>query len=240
MRRVFIADAHLRNPEDENYRLLLCFLSELQGTTKSLFILGDLFEFWIGDRKNIYPHYHPVIDILQELSDSGTEIFYFEGNHDFHLGRAFKEDLRATIYPKPSVLRLDDKLVYICHGDQINSLDHGYRLLRLMLHNRFTRLLIPLVPAALVFPMAEFLSCRSKSRHGRRNMKWNYEVLLKNFADNRFRDGCDAVVTAHFHYPMLLTRHNQKELSLLALGDWITQFSYGELIEGKFSLRSYR
>jgi UDP-2,3-diacylglucosamine hydrolase len=240
MRRVFIADAHLQKPEDDNYRYLLRFLSELQGTTKSLFILGDLFEFWIGNSKKIYPHYYPVLHILQELSASGTEIFYFEGNHDFHLDRFFMENIQAKVYPNPTVLELDGKRAYICHGDQINSRDHGYRLLRFILHSRITKRLVPLIPAALAFRIAEHLSQRSKSKHGKRNSKWNYEELLKDFADEKFRDGCDAVISAHYHHPILFKKHNGRELSLMALGDWIYQYSYGEWIDGELSLRYYK
>lgn len=239
MRRVFIADAHLRNPADENYRLLLRFLAELKSNTKALFILGDLFEFWVGFNETVFPHYHPVLERLMELREAGTEIVFFEGNHDFHLGGFFSENLRADIHPHPAILNLDGRRVYICHGDQINSLDHGYLLLRFLLHNRTTRTLFPLLPPALVFRVAKHLSIRSKGKHGMRNSKWNYETLLNNFAEHRFRSGCDAVISAHFHYPYISTKTDGRENTILSLGDWITQFSYGELRDGRLTLNRY-
>lgn len=239
MRRVFIADAHLRNPADENYRLLLRFLSDLKGTTKALFILGDLFEFWVGFNETVFPHYQPVLERLMELRDAGTEIVFFEGNHDFHLGSFFSAKLRADIYPHPAILDLDGRKVYICHGDQINSLDRGYLLLRFLLHNRITRTLFPLLPPGLVFRIAKHLSNRSKGKHGRRNSKWNYQTLLNNFAEDRFRNGCDAVISAHFHFPYIATKKDDREKTLLSVGDWISQFSYGELRDGKLTLNRY-
>ena len=238
MKRVFIADAHLRNPSDDNYQLLLHFLSDIRGTVKTLFILGDLFEFWIGYDEKTFPHYLPVLDSLQKLAESGVEIVYFEGNHDFHLGKFFSETLRATIYTNPAILDLDGKRVYICHGDQINIQDYGYRLLRFLLHSPATKALFPLFPPALVFSIAKHLSCRSKKHHQERNKKKDYKSLLTRFAEYQFKNGCDAVVTAHFHFPHLSVAENGR--TLLSLGDWITQFNYGEFSSGKFSLHSYR
>lgn len=238
MKRVFIADAHLRNPSDDNYQLLLHFLSDIRGTVKTLYILGDLFEFWIGYGEKTFPHYLPVLDSLQKLAESGVEIVYFEGNHDFHLGKFFSETLRATIYTNPAILDLDGKRVYICHGDQINIQDYGYRLLRFLLHSHATKALFPLFPPALVFSIAKQLSCRSKKHHQERNKKKDYKSLLTRFAESQFVNGCDAVVTAHFHFPLLSIAENGE--TLLSLGDWITQFTYGEFSAGKFSLHSYR
>lgn len=238
MRRVFIADAHLRNPDDENYQLLLRFLSELRGSTSTLFILGDLFEFWIGYREKAFPHYRPILDSLRELVESGVEIVYFEGNHDFHLGTFFSKTLQATIHPNHTVINLDGKKVFMCHGDQINAHDYGYRILRFLLHNGATKRLFPLVPPALVFRIADLFSCHSKTYHQQRNSQWNYQALLEHFAESRFQNGCDAVVTAHFHLPLLSVAKDGK--TLLSLGDWITQFTYGEFTDGEFSLHAYR
>jgi len=238
MRRVFIADAHLRKPSDQNYQLLLRFFSELRGTTSTLFILGDLFEFWVGYGAKEFPHYRPVLDALYELVNSGTEIVYFEGNHDFHLNGFFSHTLGATIYPNPTIVTLDGKRVFMCHGDLINSRDYGYRLLRFLLHNQTTKALIRLFPPRLVFRIADHLSSRSKEFHGERNMKWDYKTLLDNFAADRFQEGCDAVITAHFHLPHLTATGSGK--ILLSLGDWITQFTYGEFSKGSFSLHTYR
>jgi len=239
MRRVFIADAHLRDPSDENYRLLIRFLAELKGNTRSLFILGDLFEFWVGFQENVFPHYRPVLKQLMELREAGTEIVFFEGNHDFHLGRFFTEKLRAVIHPSPAILSLDGRRIYICHGDQVNTRDRAYLLLRFLLHNRIAKTLFPLLPSPLVLRVAKNLSRQSKKKHDSRNSKGDYAKLLSDFAEARFRDGCDAVIAAHFHFPFIATKTDGCEFTLLSVGDWISQFSYGELREGKLSLNQY-
>lgn len=103
MRAIFIADAHLRHEGDENYRLLVEFLTELRGTVDTLFILGDLFEFWIGYETVPFTHYLPILKKLQELAENGTEIVYLEGNHDFHMGPFFTKTLAPGSIPaRPS------------------------------------------------------------------------------------------------------------------------------------------
>ncbi len=240
MRKVFIADAHLRKPEDFNYLTLLRFLEGLKGNTEVLFIMGDLFEFWIGYRNTPFTQYFPVLAMLQELRGSGTHLVYFEGNHDFHMGPFFEKTLKAEIYRSPRILSIDGKKVYLCHGDQIIRDDYAYKVLRFLLHNSLTKILLPLVPYRLTSFVAERMSRRSTENHGERNRKLNYEAILTNFAADRFTSGCDVVIAAHFHTPYMDRAESEKgDKILLSLGDWKTQFSYGEWSDGSIALRKF-
>jgi len=240
MRKIFIADAHLRNERDENYQTLLRFLSSLEGNIDTLFILGDLFEFWIGYPSIPFNNYQPVLAQLRKLASSGVRIVYFEGNHDFHMGPFFSETLQAEVHPGPAIISLDGRRVFLCHGDQVNSRDYGYRFLRALLHNPVSSALIPLAPVALTSSIAERMSRQSNKKHGQRQIRWDYAAILRDFAAARFREGCDVVVAGHFHLPFLEKNNNGRERVLLSLGDWISQFSYGEWLDGELSLKSYR
>jgi UDP-2,3-diacylglucosamine hydrolase len=240
MRKVFLADAHLKNPEDFNYRALMQFLSGLKGNTEALYILGDLFEFWLGYKNFHFPHYLPALQQLRELQESGVSIIYFEGNHDFHMGPFFEKTLQARVYRGPKVLSLDGKKVYFCHGDQIISSDYGYRLLRFLMHNRLLKTIFPLVPPWLPCSVAEKMGRHSKGNHEQRKRKWDYQTILKKFAAARFQSGCDVVISGHFHTPFLdISGADNLDKSLDSLGDWINQFSYSECIDGKFYLRTF-
>ncbi|KAF0219475.1 MAG: UDP-2 3-diacylglucosamine [Geobacteraceae bacterium] len=240
MRKVFIADAHLRNPGDENYRILLDFLAGLEGSTDTLFILGDLFEFWIGYRNVPFHHYIPVLDQLRRLREHGVDIVYFEGNHDFHMGPFFEETLQARVFSGPAIFSLDGKQVYLCHGDQMNRKDHTYRLLRFMLHSPLTRALTLIVPPAVASLIAVWMGGKSRKSHKERRVKWDYMKIVKDFAAARFAAGCDVVVTGHFHIPFIERSGEGPKRVLLSLGDWITHFSYGEWVDGEISLKTYR
>lgn len=237
MRTIFIADAHLRHKDDRNYRLLMDFLAGLRGTADTLYILGDLFEFWIGYRQVPFTHYLPLLDLLRELTASGVRLVYLEGNHDFHLGPFFTETLGATVHPGPVEVELGGKRVYLCHGDEVNRQDYPYRLLRFILHNRLTRAAVPLVPPAVASWIAERMARESKKQHGERRQRWDYAALLRAFAAERFREGADVVISGHFHLPLLESSGGK---TLLSLGDWLTHFTYGEWADGTFSLKGYR
>jgi len=237
MHAIFIADAHLRKPEDNNYRTMLRFLEGLPGKTDLLVIAGDFFEFWLGSSASPFPHYRKVLDTLETVTRSGIKLIFIEGNHDFHLKGYFQKAFDADVFPESTALTLDGKRIFICHGDSINQADFGYRALRFLFRNPFTQLLTRLIPSSVPALIAEKLGDHSKGKHETVAAKWDGKQLARVFAASRFSDGYDVVVTAHYHDPFLEQRG---EKTLLALGDWITQFSYGEWIDGELTLKTFQ
>lgn len=238
MRTIFIADAHLHEPSDHNYRMLMRFLHEIQGTTDTLVILGDLFDFWVGFPSQPFRQHEPLLVSLEKLVAGGCRLIYFEGNHDFHLGTSFSLRLQTEIHTGPAVLTLDGRRLYICHGDQINRKDYGYRLLRLLLHNRLTRLAIPFVPPPLAFQIKQQLQKSSQAGYEKKTARWDYTTMIRDFGESIRTGGCDGLVTGHFHLPFL-DQSTDPLFTLLSLGDWISDFSYGEMVDGTISLRTY-
>ena len=239
MRAVFLADAHLRRPEDRNYRALLTFLAGLEGKTDQLIILGDLFEFIIGYPVREFPHYRPVLDGLLSLKAAGTRIIYCEGNHDFHLGSFFTETLGAQVHPGPAIIDLAGKRTLICHGDQINRGELSSRMLRALFHGPIVKALIPIVPASFACLIADRLGRRSISGRAKKKRRVDTRaMLIRGYAAEWFGKGCAAVVTGHFHLPFLETSDDGSH-TLLSMGEWITRFSYAECLDGEFFLKSY-
>jgi UDP-2,3-diacylglucosamine hydrolase len=236
MRRIFIADAHLRHPDDHGYCMLLQFLNTIGRGANTLYIMGDLFEFWIGYRENPFNHYQPILDALKSLVAGGTRLVYFEGNHDFHLGPFFESDLKAEIHRGPAILDMEGRRVCCCHGDEINRRDYSYRLLRAIFHSEGTRLMSRIFPPAVAIAIAEHLGNASKKRHPVRRQKGDYLKLFQEYARQRFADGCDLVVSGHFHTPYEATESGK---TMVCLGDWITQFTYGEWENGTIVLKRF-
>lgn len=235
MRALFLADAHLCKPEDQNYRYLLSFLAEEGNGLNYLFLLGDIFEFWIG-KSNVYKDHQPIIDCLEQLVHEGTQLVYVEGNHDFHLGPVFSERLRCDILPDGGAFELDGKKIFVAHGDLANPNDTGYRSLRKLLRSSLIRRLIRILPSSLLMSIATRASDQSrKSSTGKRTCSPIEEILIP-YAETQIRQGHQAVLTGHYHYPL------HREINggeLVALGDWITQFSYALYENGRFELKRY-
>lgn len=232
MKDIFLADAHLLNPATGNYRRLLAFLAGQRGQIRHLVMLGDIFDFWLGYRHTVFAPFVPLLEELRRQREAGTELVFVEGNHDFHMGPFFSEFLECRILPDGGELLLDDRRVFIAHGDLINPNDKAYRMLRKVLRCRLSRTLLPLVPPDWAWALALKASRRSGRSKAPRRAFLPEENLLA-FAEQRFFEGYDTVITGHFHVPLLRKIGNN---TLIALGDWIEQDSYASFENGVFTL----
>ena len=238
MRTIFLADAHLKDQADDNYRLLLRFLKELTGNTDALYIMGDLFDFWVGFPGNPFRQYDEALEALQNLADSGCRLVCFEGNHDFHLGDIFSQRLKAEIHPAPIIREIQGKRLYLCHGDQINRADYGYRLLRLLLHNPLTGAAVRFIPLPFAAFIKEKLQHTSRAKYHAASSRWDYRAIIRAFAAETGRKGCCGLVTGHFHLAFC-EQTNNGTFTVLSLGDWMEQLTYGEMVDGELRLKSY-
>ncbi len=235
-RDIFLADAHLLHPRDLNYQRLLAFLAEQTGRVRTLYILGDLFEFWVGYRHLVFAPYVPLLNALAELRTSGADIVYVEGNHDFHLGPYFEQTLDCRVFPDGGDVEIDGKRVHLTHGDLINGDDRGYRLLRGFLRSRFLKTLIAIAPGDLTWGISRWASRQSQKGHAPKQQRRLPEAKIDAYARRRLKDGCAVVITGHFHQPF---SRQLGEGMVFGLGDWLTQYSYLVHENGTFSLKTY-
>jgi UDP-2,3-diacylglucosamine hydrolase len=240
MRSVFIADAHLQTEGDASYQALLAFLGELRGTTATLYIMGDFFEFWLGYPGEPFPHYRPVLAALQELVAGGTELVYFEGNHDFHLGSFFTETLRARVFTGAASLEMAGRPAYLCHGDQISP-ELPTRILRALFHSRLTRWLTSIIPPSAATVIADILGRKGRMRLHAKGTDPAVRERLRAFAAQCCAHGHRLVIAGHFHDHFSEPVKGYPGCDLVSLGDWATRLSYAELRDdGTIALLTYR
>lgn len=237
MRDIFIADAHLRDPQDENYRKLLEFLDKQTGHIRTLYLLGDIFQFWIGHRFSSFPPYQPLLERLKKMRANGTEIVYVEGNHDFDLASYFGDDLGCMVLPDGGEVEIDGIRVYLTHGDQVNPDDVGYHKLRRFLRSGFIRLVARVIGPGLIWRVARWGSRKSAESRVGKTMRHAPVDLLLAYARPHFENGCSIMVSGHYHQPIFeRTEHG----TLIALGDWITDYSYAVHENGEFRLETFK
>ena len=236
MRAVFLADAHLRHPDDANYRALLAFLAEQRGRTDLLGLLGDICEFVVGYPDTVFPVYQPLFDALRDLQQSGTRLVYVEGNHDFHLAPYFDRHLPCRLFPDGGIIDLDGRRVFVAHGDLANPADRGYRHLRTLLRSLPMRLLIRALPPGLTWRIAQQAGKTSRGKGAEKRRRWPTRDILLPYANAQLAAGCQAVITGHFHEPF---HEKLPGGELIALGDWISQYSFAVWENGTFRLETY-
>lgn len=233
MKAIFLADAHLRQPQDDNYQKILAFL-EQQEDLDALFLLGDIFEFWVGYQHLVFSAYVPLLEQLRRLVAGGTRLYYVEGNHDFLLGPYFSETLNCTVITEQQLIEWDGKKLLLNHGDLINP-GQGYLLLRNFWRSAPVRILTRLLHPDLLWRFALWLSDRSRDKR-LQSKSWDPSPLLQPLADSANGKNADIILCGHFHQPV---QNEYQGKQLIVVGDWIRQYSYAEMIDGRIELKSY-
>ena len=122
MTTLFISDLHLCEQRADLTATFLAFLRQQAATAEALYILGDLFEFWIGDDENS-PLQQQIAAALAELHERGTALYYIHGNRDFMIGKAFARAAHLQLLPAEYALTLNGRRTLLLHGDQLCTLD---------------------------------------------------------------------------------------------------------------------
>ena len=230
MRAIFLADAHLRQPQDENYQLLLDFL-EQQKDLDALFLLGDIFEFWFGYQHVVFSTYLPLLDKLRQLNENGTKLYFVEGNHDFNLGSYLATNLNCTIITEQLKLDWDNTTITISHGDLLNQ-NRSYQMLRSFWRSWPIKFLAKTVHPDFAWAFAMWL-CSKSSKNNPGNSHYDPTTRLQSYAET---SNSELVICGHYHYPLDI---NHQNVRVIALGDWIKQFSYAEMIDGHIELKRF-
>ncbi|RKZ42838.1 MAG: UDP-2,3-diacylglucosamine diphosphatase [Gammaproteobacteria bacterium] len=131
---LFIADLHLDSKKPFFIELCLDFLAGRARQADALYILGDLFEVWLGD-DNDEPAYKPVLAALHNLTQSGIPVFIMHGNRDFLLGSDFLKTTGCQFIEDPYVMDLYAKPTLLMHGDTLCTLDTDYQSFRRQMRN---------------------------------------------------------------------------------------------------------
>jgi len=125
MKPRFISDLHLSEKHPELTQAFFTFLNESKEACTHLFILGDLFETWIGDDDDT-PIYQEIKNALLSFTTNGPKTFFMHGNRDFLVGESFATETGITILPDPYTLEINDQKVVLSHGDFLCTDDEEY------------------------------------------------------------------------------------------------------------------
>jgi UDP-2,3-diacylglucosamine hydrolase len=126
---LFVSDLHLDPGQPEVTAQFLELLAGRARRAPALYVLGDLFEAWLGD-DDPCPEYRPVIAAFRALSDSGVALYFMHGNRDFLLGARFAAATGGSLLADPTIATCDGQRMLLTHGDALCTDDVGYQKLR--------------------------------------------------------------------------------------------------------------
>ncbi len=204
MKAWFISDIHLRNINERNSILLLRFLRFLlrDSETTHLFLLGDIFDLWVGDSKVFQNKFQELIDLLVELKHKKVEVVYFEGNHDVHLKGFWQKKLGIPVFVEAQIYQLGSLNVRLEHGDFINPNDATYLKYREFIRRPTLEKIAYLLPGKWLDDVGTFSAkiSRKKSSVRRRDNLEALREMIRLYArkvslENQF----DLIITGHMH-----------------------------------------
>jgi UDP-2,3-diacylglucosamine hydrolase len=235
---IFLSDAHLgaesKEREASRSALLHEFLDSLPGRATSLYVVGDLFDFWFEYRSTIPRRHFHTLAALERVRRAGIPVTYLGGNHDFWLGSFLTDELGILVHEGALALETQGRRLWIHHGDGLIGGDIGYKVLKKVLRNPAAIAAYRLLHPDLGIPLASWVS--GKSRHSRDRRTLDGDRLVREIARPRFVEGFDAVMVGHFHHAF---EHHEDGKDFFVLGDWIERFTYVVLEEGRLSLQRW-
>nr|WP_290127667.1 UDP-2,3-diacylglucosamine diphosphatase [Enterobacter roggenkampii] len=166
---LFIADLHLQTEEPA---ITAGFLRFLRGEAKSadaLYILGDLFEAWIGD-DDPNPLHREMAAAIHALVDSGVPCYFIHGNRDFLIGKRYARESGMTLLPEEQVLDLYGRKVLIMHGDTLCTDDTGYLAFRAKVHTPWIQKVFLALPLFIRNRIAARMRAGSKAANSSKSM----------------------------------------------------------------------
>ena len=198
-RLVILSDLHIWGPDDPLYRGLLRFVKEELRPGDAFFMVGDVFDIFIGTKDVFVSKYQALLSAIKQRADVGDiEVYYLEGNHDFSLSGLFGDSRNAKVLTSEFVYEWDGRRILFNHGDRINPHDYGYKAWRFALHNPLSKFIIASTPGKLIDSVGVKLS--SKSRTYNQEPSEETVRLFRNYACEQISKGHDFVVLGHSHY----------------------------------------
>ncbi len=224
MATLFISDLHLHPSRPAISACLRRFLDTVQGKAEGLFILGDLFEAWVGD-DHPEPAYQPVKQALKACTQAGTPVFVLHGNRDFLMGERFCAETGCTLLHDPHIIDLHGTRTLLMHGDTLCTDDTDYQALRTRLRDpqwQQQALSLPLAERLQLAEQARELSSLSVQGKDEVIMDVNQAEVRRVFEQHR----ADLLIHGHTHRPGIYDiEHRGRKLRRVVLGDWYRQGS---------------
>jgi len=241
----FASDQHFGAPTAEKSKIreqkFVSWLDEIKNDADVIFLLGDLFDFWFEYKKAVPKGFVRVLGKLAELRDSGIQIHFFVGNHDLWMDDYFEKELNIPVYREPKEFTFNNKTFLIGHGDGLGPGDKGYKLMKKVFTNPFSKWLFRWLHPDIGIRLAQYLSVKNKLISGEEDVKFLGEEneWLVIYCKNKLTEKhYDYFVFGHRHLPLeIALTDNSKYINT---GDWVHYFTYGIFEASEFYLKVYK
>jgi len=232
----FVSDVHLSAERSDVSARFLRFLDCVEAEAARLFLLGDIFDLWVGPKQTRLPYVVPVIERLRSLTAQGVKVVYVAGNRDFNFDARVNGGPPPRHLPEELSVDASGLRLYLTHGDLLCTGDRAYRRAR----RTFRSVPIRLALNHLPLPFSTFLSrgyrrlsARVVARKPRREKAVDFGRVRSHLLT-----GHDAVICGHVHRAARYRVHlpGGRTGEFITLGDWFRHGTYARVENGVLSL----
>lgn len=223
---LFISDMHLEEDRPVLTRAFLHFLKTEAPQAKALYLLGDIFNLWVGDDAMTDFH-REVARAIKQVADRGTQVFIMHGNRDFALGKDFCKQAGCTLLNDPSVITPFGKPLLLMHGDLLCTQDVGYQRMRRLLRNPVINFILHRLPLKIRQKMAD--KAREVSQSAATKKANNIvDVTQQEVVRIMEKHQTTCLIHGHTHRPAVHTleveiKGKKLPAKRYVLGDWSDQ-----------------
>ena len=222
----FISDTHFGFNEYELEKPLIQKFEDLCSLIckdkSSLYILGDLFDYWFEYKSVVQKYAYRILTCLEKMSENGVKITYIIGNHDFAHKDLFERQLKINLSENPVTQFINGKKFLLAHGDGLIGNDTGYKILKSIVRNKRLQSLYSKLHPNIGIGLARYFS--KKSRHHTSEKYQGENDYLYQFAEKKIEEGYDYVVMGHSHKFRFELINNGYYINL---GSWLIKPAFG-------------
>ncbi len=239
----FASDFHLGIPDinasHERERKIIRWIESIEQEAEALYILGDLFDFWFEYKRAVPKGFTRILGKLASLTDAGLPVYFFTGNHDAWMRDYFETELGIPVYHTAQSVEHHGKKFYLAHGDGLGPGDKGYKRLKKVFRNSFSKWLFARIHPNLGIRIAQSWSNSSREAQSApvfeaKEKEWLYHYANQKNTTHRH----DFFIFGHRHLPLDIELDDGKS-RYINLGDWMRHFTYAEFDGTVLALKTF-
>jgi len=240
----FASDFHLGAPDASSSlareKRIITWLNKIESDAKTIYLLGDLFDFWYEYKTVVPKGYIRFLGKLADLKDKGIEIICFTGNHDMWMFNYLTNELDIPVHRQPIEFTCNGKNFLIGHGDGLGPGDYGYKVIKKIFSNSLCVWLFKWIHPDIGVAVADFWSKRSRSVTGNSEdhylgdeNEWLVQYCKAYLVNN---PNINYFVFGHRHLPISKQINNSLYINL---GDWIKHNTYAVYNGNTLELKTF-
>ena len=228
----FASDFHLGlktgSPPLDRERKVVGWLNTIAPEADEIYLIGDIFDFW-WEYKLVVPRgFTRFLGAVAEITDAGTPVHFFSGNHDMWVSDYLKKECGVIIHTNPLTASFNGKKFHIAHGEGLGTRNYAYKSLLKIFRNKPLRVLFSALHPSIGVSIGHRWSLSSRLGKGisKEFLGEDKEDLIRYAMSFSADDKIDFFVFGHRHLAMTYKLKNNAEIFFL--GDWIKHSSFAE------------